>query len=82
MTARMRIAGESVLEQHAIKAQSGRGKDFDPVIQQALASVPTADHTPGTVIQEFKKAYYFKDKLLRHGQVVVSAAPADGESKE
>ena len=70
----------SILDSHSIKAESGLGKAFDPVHQQALASVPTADHEPGLVIQEFKKAYYFKDKLLRHGQVVVSAAlPEQGE---
>lgn len=67
----------SILEQHSIKPQSGIGKDFDPNIQQALASVPTADHKAGTVIQEYKKAYYYKDKLLRPGQVVVAAEPKE-----
>ncbi len=72
----------SILEQHSIKSQTSLGKAFDPLIHQALASVPTADHAPGMVIQEYKKAYNFKDKLLRPGQVVVSSAPAEAEAKK
>ncbi len=64
----------AILEQHQIKSEAAQGTTFDPNKHQALASVPTSDHPPGTVIEEFKRAYFIKDKLLRPAQVVVAAA--------
>ncbi len=72
----------SVLEKHSIRAESSIGTQFDPNKHQALASVPNSEHAPGTIIEEFKKAYFIKDKLLRPAQVVVATAKADEESKE
>jgi len=60
-------------ERHGIRGESGLGKPFDPAKQEALASVPTEDKPAGEVIEEFRKTYFFKDKLLRTGQVVVTA---------
>lgn len=65
----------AALARHDVRGVSGLGKQFDPNMQQAMASVPTEEAEPGTVIEEYKKAYFFKDKLLRTGQVVVAAAP-------
>lgn len=62
-----------ILAQHSIRAESSLGKTFDPEVQEALALMPTDEHPPGIVIQEHRKAYFFKDKLLRTAQVVVSA---------
>ncbi len=63
----------SILEGYAVKGESSVGMQFDPNKHDALASVPTADAAPGTIIEELKKLYYYKDKVLRHGQVVVAA---------
>lgn len=65
----------SVLDRHGIKSAEAIGKPFDPKEHEALTSVPTVDHPPGTVVEQFRKAYFFKDKLLRPAQVVVAAAP-------
>lgn len=64
----------SILEQHGIKGEPAVGKPFDPTKHEALASVPTDGAAAGTVLDEFKKAYFFKDKLLRVAQVVVATA--------
>lgn len=64
----------SVLDRHGIKGESSLGEPFDPNKHQAMTMVPTALHPVGTVIEEFRKAYYFKDKLLRPAQVVVAKA--------
>jgi len=63
-----------MFERHGVRGESGLGKPFDPNKQEALASVPTEDKPAGEVIEEFRKTYFFKDKLLRTGQVVVTAA--------
>jgi molecular chaperone GrpE len=56
-----------------VRAKSGVGTAFDPAVQLALSEIPMADMEPGQIVSELKKAYYYKDKLLRPGEVVVSA---------
>jgi molecular chaperone GrpE len=64
----------AVLDRHSIKAESALGALLDPTKHEALTAVPTADSAPGTILQEFRKAYFFRDKLIRPAQVVVAAA--------
>jgi molecular chaperone GrpE len=63
---------QGVLEKWGVRLESGVGKEFDPKIQSALSTMPTADSAPGTVVGELKKAAFFKDKLIRVGEVVVA----------
>lgn len=64
-----------------VRPESGLGKEFDPARHSALSKVPSTEHKPGTIINEFRKAYFYKDKLLRPGEVVVAAeAPPSGSS--
>lgn len=67
---RGRFAG--VLKKHAVESKEAIGEKFDPLCHEALSMVPTKDHQPGMVIDELRKAYLFKDKLIRTAQVVVS----------
>jgi len=62
-----------------IRGEGGVGKAFDPQRHQAISRVTSADAKPGTIVGELKKAYFYKDKLIRPGEVVV-AASADGQS--
>lgn len=67
-----------VLSKWQVRGESAIGKGFDPQIHSALSTVPTADTAPGTVINELRKAFFYKDKLLRPAEVVVAAV---GEAK-
>ncbi len=67
----------SLLERHSIRPESALGATFNPEKHQAISSVPTTEHEPGIVIEELRKAYFFKDRLLRPAQVVVAVAPAE-----
>ena len=62
---------KGVLEKHSIRGESVVGQSFDPEKHQAMAVIPSSIHAPGTIIEEFCKSYFFKDKLLRPAQVVV-----------
>lgn len=67
-----------MLGKWSVKSESGMGKEFDPAKFSAISRVPVHDAAPGTIINELKKAYFYKDKLLRPGEVVVAeAAPAE-----
>lgn len=68
-----------VLTKWNVKGVSAVGEPFDPNMHNALSSVPSDEMAPGHVLKELKKAYFYKDKLIRQGEVVVSAAPAESE---
>lgn len=48
------------------------GKPFDPNLHEALAMEASAEVPPQTVLREFEKGYYYKDRLLRAAKVVVA----------
>jgi molecular chaperone GrpE len=73
---------KAAFDRHGVRGQSALGTIFDPVKQEALASVPMADKEPGLVLEEFRKSYFFKDKMLRPGQVVVAAKPPEAKAPE
>lgn len=64
-----------IFDRHGIRAESAIGDQFDPTKHEALASVPTEEKESNSVIDEYRKAYFFKDRLLRPGQVVVAVKP-------
>ncbi len=58
-----------------IRGETGTGKEFDPQKHQAISRVASPEATPGTIVGELKKAYFYKDKLIRPGEVVVAVNP-------
>lgn len=60
-----------VLERWGIKGDSAVGKPFDPTMHSALSTMESSEFAPGTVAVEYKKAFFYKDKLLRPAEVVV-----------
>ncbi len=55
-----------------VRAESGIGKEFDPSRYQAISKVKVEGNKPGTIVEELKRAYFYKDKLLRPGEVVIA----------
>lgn len=48
------------------------GAPFDSAFHQAMAQVPTDQHEPNTVVEEFQKGYMIKERLLRPSMVTVA----------
>jgi molecular chaperone GrpE len=67
-----------VLERWGIKGESAIGKPFDPALHAALSTVESTEYAPGLVAVEYKKAFFYKDKLLRPAEVVVVKESAQG----
>lgn len=63
-----------LLNRWEVRMQSGIGRPFDPAFQSALSAIPVPDMEPGVVVNELKKAVYYKDKLIRVGEVIVVAS--------
>ncbi|MCB0335020.1 MAG: nucleotide exchange factor GrpE [Bdellovibrionales bacterium] len=70
------------LDRWDIKPVDVLGKPFDPTMQNAISTMPSQDAAPGTVIQVLKKAYTYKDKLIREGEVVVAGQASPGAQQE
>lgn len=51
------------------------GTPFDSAFHQAMAQVPTDQHEPNTVVEEYQKGYMLKERLLRPSMVSVAAPP-------
>jgi len=64
-----------LLSKWEVRPESSLGKPFDPAKHNAISQAPVIDAEPGTIISEFKKTYFYKDRLLRVGDVVVASKP-------
>jgi molecular chaperone GrpE len=67
------------LSRWEVRSSPGLMKQFDPNQHSAISRLPSAEHEPGTIINELKKAYFYKDRLLRPAEVVVSVAVEEPE---
>lgn len=65
---------EKVFASHGITRIAAMGLPLDPNQHQAMLEVPTADHEPGTVVQEMQAGWMIKDRLLRAAMVAVAKA--------
>ncbi|MEY2429982.1 MAG: molecular chaperone GrpE [Verrucomicrobiota bacterium] len=51
------------------------GKPFDPNLHEAVSQKETAEVPEGQVVQQLRKGYKFRDRLLRPASVVVARPP-------
>jgi len=66
---------EKVFKQHGVERIAAMGLPLDPNQHQAMMEVPSADHEPGTIVQEMQAGWMIKDRLLRPAMVGVSKKP-------
>ena len=67
----------SMLERFNVKPIEVVGKPFNPEEMDALTMEANDEVPANHVVQEFAKGFTFKDRVLRHAQVVVSSGPAE-----
>lgn len=66
---------KSVLEAQKVQRVAALGQPFDPDIHEALATVESAEHPDGTVIDEIEAGYKLGDRVIRPARVRVSKKP-------
>ena len=60
------------LESNGVKAMDSTGKDFDPELHEAIASIPApSEDLKGKVIDTTQTGYTLNDNVLRHAKVAV-----------
>jgi molecular chaperone GrpE len=67
---------DTMLERCGVTTLASVGQPFNPDQMDALTMEASEEIPANHVAKEFAKGYLFKDKVLRHAQVVVSSGPA------
>jgi molecular chaperone GrpE len=65
-----------LLEAEGVKLMQAQGKQFDPYNHEAVLEVETDTCQPGTIIEEIRSGYYYKDKVLRATMCKVAKQPS------
>ncbi len=70
------------LEKFGLTTVEAMGKPFDPVVHHAMSQAERDDIDEMTVVEEFRKGYRLKDKVLRPSLVSVSKKPVSTKEDE
>lgn len=63
---------DNLLAKEGLEPLECVGKQFDPNLHEILAQVPTNEHQSGTVLEEARKGFTFKGKVLRPSVVKIA----------
>jgi molecular chaperone GrpE len=64
-----------ILRDEGLDVVDAAGQAFDPHLHEAVAHQPSADTPDGHVLEQVRKGYRLRDRLLRPASVVVAKAP-------
>jgi molecular chaperone GrpE len=67
---------KNVLAESGLEELDAAGKTFDPNLHEAVSQQESADVPEGQVLQQLRKGYKLRDRLIRPATVIVSAKPA------
>ena len=67
---------QSRLARHGVKKLEPQGQKFDPKWHEAVAHADSTDVSEGEVLQQMRKGYRLRDRLLRPATVVVARKPS------
>ena len=67
----------SVLAEAGLEEIDASNKTFDPNLHEAVSQQESAEVQEGKVLQQLRKGYKLRDRLLRPASVVVARKPAD-----
>jgi len=61
-----------VLNSHGLEMLDPVGERFDPSWHEAMATQPSEEHDPDTIVQVLQKGYRLHDRLIRPARVIVA----------
>lgn len=72
---------QRTLEKFGLNPIEANGKPFDPLVHHAMTQVERDDVDEKTVVEEFRRGYMFRDKVLRPSLVAVSKKTVVSQEK-
>ena len=73
---------DKLLEKEGVEKLKCVGQAFNPDLHEVLAQVPTTEHQSGTVLEEARKGFMFKGKVLRPSIVKIACNVSEGDKNE
>jgi len=73
---------EKMLDSEGVSTIEAEGRAFDPHLHEAVLEVETCDHPDGTVVEEVRRGYLYRGKVLRASMVKVARNPSSKEDQE
>ncbi|MFQ5900707.1 MAG: nucleotide exchange factor GrpE [Thermodesulfobacteriota bacterium] len=70
------------LKQFGLEQVPALGERFDPSKHEAVSVEDSSEHEDGTIMQEFQKAYFLHEKLLRPATVSVSRSSCESKKEK
>lgn len=72
------------LKRVGVVPMRAKGKEFDPMLHEAVMREPSSEFEDGFVIEELQRGYLLGERVLRHAMVKVAVAgdPEHGETSE
>lgn len=70
---------KSTLAESGVEEINALGQEFNPTVHEAVSQQETADVPEGQVVQQLRKGYKLRDRLLRPASVIVAKQPAKTE---
>jgi len=67
---------KNVLVEAGLQEVDAAGKQFDPNLHEAVSQKETSEAPEGQVVEQLRKGYKLRERLLRPASVVVAKAPA------
>ncbi len=67
---------KSAMADAGLEEIEASGKPFDPNLHEAISQQETTDAPEGYIVQQVRKGYKLRDRLLRPASVVVAKKPA------
>ena len=68
---------KSVLTETGLEEIDATGKPFDPTLHEAVSQRETSETPEGHVVEQLRKGYKLRERLLRPDTVVVAKKPAE-----
>ena len=68
---------KSALLETGLEEIDATGKLFDPALHEAVSQQETADVSEGHVVQQLRKGYKLRERLLRPATVIVAKKPTE-----
>jgi molecular chaperone GrpE len=72
----------STLEREGLREIESVGKPFDPVLHEAVVKVPGDGEGEAVVVEEIRKGFMFKNKVIRPSMVKVKLESSDTPKSE
>ncbi|HTQ52315.1 MAG TPA: nucleotide exchange factor GrpE [Candidatus Acidoferrales bacterium] len=67
---------KGILAETGLEEVDASGRPFDPTLHEAVSQMETSEVPEGHVVQQIRKGYKLRDRLLRPATVVVAKKPS------